>query len=89
MKQERNREDIIGNIGLSFKDIKNSKKIIFKYILFLLIISITIVPSLAVSIHDNQNETANNSKCSDCHTTHQTVNILSESSKISKANTPP
>jgi hypothetical protein len=89
MKQERNRYNLISNIGLSFKDIKNSKKIILKFCIFLLIISITIVPSLAVSPHENLNGIPENKTCVDCHTSHETTNIPSESSRISEANTLP
>ncbi|TFH46065.1 MAG: hypothetical protein E4G94_03275, partial [ANME-2 cluster archaeon] len=62
------------------------KKKAHKYILLLLIFSITIVPSMAVSIHETQGGIPENSTCIDCHTTHQTINLNSESSPISAVN---
>jgi hypothetical protein len=54
MLKDRNRYDLIGNISLSFKDLKNSRKINLKYIMFLSIFLIIIAPALAVSPHTNQ-----------------------------------
>ena len=88
MKQKRNSNDLIGNIGLSFKDVKNSKNFTLKFIIFLLIICIITVPSLAVSLHEIQGGIPENKTCADCHTSHQRMDIPSGPSTISIANTP-
>ncbi len=71
------------------KNIKSLKNIAFKYLFLLIILSLTIVPSLAIPPHGNQSAIPENKTCADCHAPHQTMNISSESSRISKVNTPP
>ncbi len=65
------------------KNIKSLKKIVFKYLFLLIIFSLTIVPSLAISPHGNQTAIPGNMTCADCHAPHQTMNISSESSRMS------
>src|SRR4030067_1342356 len=85
-----NDKKIVDNIILySYKDIKCLKTIVFKYILFLLIISMSIFPSLAVSPHENQDGIPENKTCIDCHTPHQTDGTPSKSLNVTIANTPP
>lgn len=63
-----NANKIFDNIIVYYyKNIKSLKNITFKYIFFLLIISVTIVPSLAISPHENQSGIPENKTCSDCH----------------------
>ncbi|TFH46300.1 MAG: hypothetical protein E4G94_02700, partial [ANME-2 cluster archaeon] len=79
-----NDNELSYNVGVDGYRKRELKKSTHKYILFLLIFLITIAPSIADSIHEN--EILENSTCIDCHPDHQTININSESPQISTLN---